>query len=659
MRHKEILLQDENFDLGLQLPRLCTDTIGMNPGGFVRSISRVYILVCAFICLMTLNASAQSYVPGEVIVRFKGKSSSTAVNQLVGKMQGKISLKSSQEGLNIHRFTMKAGEDVMMTVNELQQDSSVQYAEPNYILTKFETPGPTSQEYTSSEVHSMFQAGDSYQQSYAAVNVDGAWPQMSTLAQVSSKTIVAIIDTGVDYNHEVFHDSGAMWINPNEIAGNGVDDDGNGYVDDIYGWNFHDSSANPMDNDSHGHGTHVAGVVLGVGQDIMAATLESARIQIMALKFLGADGSGSTSDAVAAIYYAVRNGAKVINNSWGGSSYSQSLHDAITYAYNQHVLVVSAAGNYGKNNDSNDMYPANYPVPGQIVVAATNDSDALASFSNYGASSVHIAAPGVSILSSTPNNSYRYMSGTSMATPFISGLAAMMFREATSLTGYQIKNLLTTYGDSVAALNTKTTSHKRTNAYSAIVAAKGQSSTAAFQPNYVQDNSRAPAAVSTESTTTESAPKGCGLVSTVIGGGSGGSQSMGFHDALVFLSLLALPVVVWQLVRRKALSAIESRRRFDRFVMDSEIKVLSGGKMLVAQMKTISQGGLSFNAQSLLDKGGILTMQIQSPDGREVIQVQGHVVWSEKNESYGVQFDSVQEAVSSSIQRWSSMLLKA
>ncbi len=633
----------------------------MNSGGIVRSNFRVYIIRCAiFALLWPVSSLAQSYVPGEVLVRFKGKASSTLVNQFVSKMQGKLSFKSSQEGLNIHRFAMKTGDDVMATVRELQQDSSVEYAEPNYILTKFETPGPTSQEFTSSEAHSMFQAGDSYQQSYAAVNVDGAWPQMSTLAQVSTKTIVAVIDTGVDYNHEVFNDSGAIWVNTDEIAGNGVDDDGNGYIDDVRGWNFHDGNATPMDNDSHGHGTHTAGIVLGVGQDIMATTLEAARIQIMPLKFLGADGSGSTSDAVSAIYYAVRKGAKVINNSWGGSSYSQALHDAITYAYNQQVLVVSAAGNYGKNNDSNDMYPANYPVPGQIVVAATNDSDALASFSNYGASSVHIAAPGVSILSATPSNSYRYMSGTSMATPFISGLAAMMFREATSLTGYQIKNLLTTYGDTVAALNTKTSSHQRTNAYSAINAAKGQSATASFQPNYVQDNSRAPASTaSSESSSGDSSPKGCGLVSTVIGGGSGGSNSMGVRDALVFLSLLALPLVAWQLVRRRALSAIEHRRRFERFAMDSEIKVLAGGRMLVAQMKTISQGGLSFNAQSMLDKGGIITMQIQSPDGREVIQVQGHVVWSEKNESYGVQFDSVQDVVANSIQRWGSMLLKA
>lgn len=625
-----------------------------------RSIIFKFLVLSCVLSVQWSMAFAQEYVPGEVLVRFKGKSSSAVVNQLVNKMQGKLSLKSSHPNMNLHRFSMKAGEDVMATVQVLQQDSSVEYAEPNYVLRKFEVADQVSQEYTSSEIHSMYQSGDSYQQSYANVNVDGAWQQMSTLASVPSRTIVAVIDTGVDYNHEVFHDSSAMWVNPNEIAANGVDDDGNGYIDDIYGWNFHDSTANPMDNDSHGHGTHVAGTIVGVGQDIMASTLETSYVRIMALKFLGADGSGSTGDAVSAIYYAVNNGAKVINNSWGGSSYSQALHDAITYAYNQHVLVVSAAGNYGKNNDSNDMYPANYPVPGQIVVAATNDSDSLASFSNYGASSVHIAAPGVSILSSTPSNSYRYMSGTSMATPFVSGLAAIMMREAQSLTGYQIKNLITSNGNTVAGLSTKTTSHMRANAYNSLMAAKGQSSTAAFQPNYVQDNSRAPSSVSAGSSDSSggSAPKGCGLVTTMIhGGGSGGDFSG--HDALVFLALLMLPVVAWQLVRMHALNGANQRRRFERFAMDSEIKIMAGGRMLTAQMKTISQGGLSFDVNSLLEKGGMLTMQIQSPDGKEIIQVQGHVVWSTKNESYGVQFDSVQDSVMSAIKRWSAGLTHA
>jgi subtilisin family serine protease len=601
-------------------------------------------------------AHAQEYVPGEILVKLKGKSSSSSNSQFFGKLQGKLSLKASFSAMNIHRLSLKGNGDVLATVQELKADPAVEYAEPNYILRKVDEDSlASSQSLSLDEVREQMQAGDTYVQNYANVGVEQAWPLEATLVQVPEKPIVAIIDTGVDYNHVVFHDSNAMWRNTGEVAGNGVDDDGNGYVDDIYGWNFHGKNNNPMDDDEHG--THVAGIVLGVGQDIFPTTWEPAKVRIMALKFLGADGSGSTSDAVAAMYYAVNNGAQVINNSWGGSSYSQALHDALTYAYDRKVVIVSAAGNYGKNNDSVNMYPANYPVPGQISVAATTDADNLASFSNYGASRVHVAAPGVSILSSVPGDQYRFMSGTSMASPFVSGLAAMVLREAPNLTGYQIKNLILNSATQINGLSTKIYSKGRADAYDAISAARLQSSTASYQPEYKAE-SRSPASATEEEA--QSGPKGCGTVTTALlygrGGGDGGQGPMSTRMLMTLVALTLCPLIVWQVMRLRP-SKVQ-RRRYDRFLMNSAIRLNVDGRELVGHMRTISEGGLSFEANTMLEKGGILTMSIQSPDGKESVQVEGHIVWSEENKSYGVQFDQARDGVLSSIRGWTRKLVR-
>lgn len=601
-------------------------------------------------------AQAQEYVPGEIIIKLKGKSSSVSANQFFGKMQNKMALKNSFSGLNIHRFSLKVGGDLKATIAELNADPAVEYAEPNYILKKVDVDSlASSQILSEEEVRAQLQPGDTYSQSYANVGVEQAWAQIVNLTQNPEKPIVAVIDTGVDYQHTIFQQSGAMWRNPSEIAGNNVDDDGNGYVDDVYGYDFHNRDGNPMDDDEHG--THVAGVILGVGQDVFANTLEPARVRIMALKFLGADGSGTTSDAVAAIYYAVNNGAQVINNSWGGSAYSQSLHDALTYAYNRHVFIASAAGNYSKNNDSVMIYPANYAVPSQISVAATNDYDNLASFSNYGVNTVHVAAPGVSILSSVPptlanpgHDNFRFMSGTSMATPFVAGLAALVIREAPDLSGYQVKNILINSATQFNSLSNKIISRARVDAYDAIMAAKSESSTASFQPEYKAEN-RAPAS-SADSGSSSSAPKGCGTVTTaLLGGGSGG-------DAMaVAIAFALLPLIAWHVIRSRN-QIRQQRRKYDRFLMNSAIRLNVEGRELIGHMRTISEGGLSFEANTLLEKGGIITMQIQSPDGKEQISVQGHIVWCEKNKAYGVQFDHARDTVLSSIRLWTQKLVK-
>lgn len=605
------------------------------------------------VLLLGTSVWAQEFVPGEVIVKLKsaGKGQGSSAPQFLGKMQGKLALKSSIGRMNMHKFGINNNQSVQELVAELKADPEVEYAEPNYILKKIEDTDFNSQTFTAQDVQGMSFGDGRYYQSSAQIRMEQAWANSTTLQDNPAKVIVAVIDTGVDYNHEVLVDSQAIWINPGEVANNGIDDDRNGYVDDIRGWNFFADSKNPMDDDNHG--THVAGIIVGAGVDIFANSIPESKILIMPLKFLGGNGSGSTSDAVQAIYYAVQMGAQVINNSWGGSSYSQALHDALTYAYSNNVSIVTAAGNYSKNNDVVAMYPANYPVPGQISVAATNDSDNLASFSNYGLNTVHVASPGVSILSSVIGNQYRYMSGTSMAAPLVAGLAAMTLRESPNLSGYQVKNLIMNSTKAVSSISSKIYTGGRVDAELVVSHAQSEGGTQSYLPSYVAKGG------GREIASESSQGGGCGLVSSAFMRSSGkpGGPFNNTSGISVILALTLLPLVVWQAVRSR--EAAKNRRKHERFEMNSEIRVQIGGRELVGQMKTISLGGLSFNADTMLEKGGVVTMQIASPEGKEKIEVQGHIVWSEANKAYGVQFDAAKKSALESISSWTQGLARA
>ncbi|MBX7137647.1 MAG: S8 family serine peptidase [Oligoflexia bacterium] len=273
-----------------------------------------------------------------------------------------------------------------------------------------------------------------------SANSEAAW-EIETGDNCESP-IVAVIDTGVNYNHPDLARN--IWINEGEIAGNNIDDDHDGYVDDVYGFDFYSFHSNPMDD--QGHGTHVAGTIGAVGNNSTGVTGMIWNTKIMALKFLGSDGSGYVSGAVEAINFAVSHGAKVLNNSWGGGGYSSALAQAIATASAQGVLVVAAAGNDGANNDVTESYPAN--LPGVLSVAAVDKKGNLASFSNYGASSVHIAAPGVSILS-TYFSGYAWLSGTSMATPHVSGAAALAWCKNPDLSADDLKAAILESGKQV------------------------------------------------------------------------------------------------------------------------------------------------------------------------------------------------------------------
>ena len=582
-------------------------------------------------------APAPRVVPGEYIVKMK----SGALSQVQGKMSNRGFLKAAFPGNNTFQFKS----DDAALVQQLKQDADVEYVEPNYVL---ESITPTyNQQYLNNA-----QAA-SYSQSGAAVKSTEAW-NASLSYDPANRPIVAVVDTGLDKTHYVFTRTHALWVNTHEIAGNGIDDDLNGYVDDVNGWNFISNS--PNFNDDNDHGTHVAGIVLGATQDILQASpnLEEAKIQIMPLKFLAADGSGSTSAAINAIYYAVNNGAKVINCSWGGSAYSRALLDAMTYAYNHGVLVVTAAGNYSANNDVTPMYPANYDVPSNVSVAASSDSDRLASFSNYGVGTVPIAAPGVYVFSTMPGGYFSSLSGTSMAAPFVAGSAALALREAIHLSGYQMRDMLVSSIDAVGYLNGKVSTGGRLNSESLILNAKGQVSAASYQPSYTPDYSKDRSPASEESSSGGGGgAAGCGLVRAVTNGAGPGSPGASGMLAVLF----ALPALVWFALRKR--HTAKDYRRFERYVMESQVVIRSGDRKLVGTLKTISLGGLSFNVDDALEKGGAVTMKIAGPNGGEGIEVEGHIVWNVEDHAYGVKFDEVQASVRETLFGWTRSLVRS
>ena len=271
---------------------------------------------------------------------------------------------------------------------------------------------------------------------------------------------VAVVDTGVDYTHPDL--AANIWHNSGEII-NGIDDDGNGYIDDIRGWNFVSKSNDPMDD--NGHGTHCAGTMAAVGNNGIGVAGVNWNSKIIPLKFLDSNGSGYVSDAISAILYANKMGASVISNSWSGTGYSQSLKDSIDASS---AIVVCAAGNSAKNSDVTPQYPAAYSSSNIISVAATNYYDNLASFSNYGVKSVDLAAPGVSIYSTTKSGGYKYLSGTSMATPYVSGVAALLKTQSPTISASQIKGKIIDNCDVLSSLSGKLVTGGRLNAAKAM-----------------------------------------------------------------------------------------------------------------------------------------------------------------------------------------------
>jgi len=351
----------------------------------------------------------------------------------------------------LYELQLSQGMSIEGALAVFQADTRVSTAEANYRLMLEGIPNDP-------RFSSMYGLNNTAQTG-GTQDADIDAPEAWNINTGTKRTIVAVIDTGVDYNHQDL--AANMWRNTGEISGDGVDNDGNGYVDDIYGYDFANNDADPMDD--NGHGTHVSGTIGAVGNNGIGTTGVNWNTRIMALKFLAADGSGSTAGAISALNYAVRMGANLSNNSWGGGGSSSLLSQAISNAKNAGHIFVAAAGNSGLNNDATANYPSNYDFDNVVAVAATDNKDVLASFSNYGATTVDIAAPGVGILSTLPGNTYGTLSGTSMATPHVSGAISLIWDQNPTFTYQQVIAKLYSSVDKIAGLNGKVATGGRLN----------------------------------------------------------------------------------------------------------------------------------------------------------------------------------------------------
>jgi thermitase len=264
------------------------------------------------------------------------------------------------------------------------------------------------------------------------VNAEGAW----AISKGNKAIKIAVIDTGVDYNHQDLKAN--MWTNELEANGiEGVDDDGNGYIDDIHGYDFSNDDGDPQDG--HGHGTHCAGNI-GAKHDRSGVRGVMDDVQIVAIKFLSDSGRGESEDAIESVEYAIKAGVNLMSNSWGGGEFSQALKDAIQAANDAGIVFVAASGNERADNDKKETYPANYEVDNVISVGSMDGKGKRSSFSNYGKEKVHVFAPGSNILSTVPGNRYQKMSGTSMATPLASGVIGLLISENPNLTPREVRD---------------------------------------------------------------------------------------------------------------------------------------------------------------------------------------------------------------------------
>jgi hypothetical protein len=428
---------------------------------------QLHIAIIALLALFGLNlppvqvaaqSQAPAYVPDEIIVRYRDGVEESKKDlgrfRVSGQRKKQFKLVPGLEVIKLRNVS------VAEAIELYKQNPDVLYAEPNYILHLTAKPNLTATPNDPS-------FGNLW--GLTKISAPSAW----NVTTGNSNVVVGILDTGFDYTHPDL--SANIFNNPNECVSNGVDNDGNGYEDDCHGIDVVNGDSDPMDDNNHG--THVAGTIGAVGNNSIGVVGVNWNVKMLSCKVFDANGSGSTDDAVDCLQYfqfMKNHGVNIVatNNSWGGGDFSQALYDAIDAQRQSDILFIAAAGNgdafgIGQNNDAIPLYPCNYYLPNIICVAATTSNDSKAGFSNYGRHSVHVGAPGASILSTVAGGGYSSASGTSMATPHVAGLAALL--KARSLDQNlnwdwrAIKNLILTGGNTVKSM-TNTISGKRINA---------------------------------------------------------------------------------------------------------------------------------------------------------------------------------------------------
>ncbi len=483
----------------------------------ISTIYRVLALsLCCLVCASTYAQNRPEYVPGQVLIKMKqGKSTNhkSALKTRMGAAKHRL-LHNNIEVWHIDESKHKA--DIEQVIQQYCDHPDIEYIEPNYYYYPadahyYESCMEDPQNTTPNDPDYALQWGlHNTGQTGGTADADIDAPEAWDIATGSPSVKVAVLDSGIDWTHEDLSEN--IWQNLGEDADgdgrvleysyysdtwvldpgdmNGIDDDGNGYVDDLIGWDFVNNDNNP--SDTNGHGTHVAGVLGAKGDNDAGMSGVTWDVQMMPIRIFGeSHNQGASTDAIiSALDYAVSMGAQISNNSWSGNGRSQAMEDAIQEAANAGHLFITAAGNNCLNTDHSPSYPAGYDSDNIISVAAINQNDQLAPFSNYGANTVDVAAPGTAIWSSVPSegfesitpqpdddddyispipsDGYDYLSGTSIATPYVSGTAALVWGRHYDKSYRDIKDAIINSAEATAALNGKCVANGRLNLYNTL-----------------------------------------------------------------------------------------------------------------------------------------------------------------------------------------------
>ena len=429
-----------------------------------------------------IGASDVAFVPGEVLVQFAANAGEAGKAEARGRVGGRTEeiVVAGQERADgkgdLELVALPPGFSVASAMARLKAHPSVEYAEPNWVY--HHDAASNDSYYTNGSLWGMYGDGTSPANQFGS-QAGEAWASSHT---GSSSVFVAIIDEGFMYTHEDL--TANTWFNTSDPF-NGRDDDGNGYVDDVHGWDFAGNDNGTYDGTQDDHGTHVAGTIGAVGGNGKGVAGVNWNVTLISAKFLGRNG-GTTANAIKAVDYVTdlktRHGLNIVatNNSWGGGGFSQALLDAIDRGGDEGILFIAAAGNGGRDgvgddNDAAPNYPSNYQCTKGgtrgwdcvIAVAALTSNGAKASYSNYGATTVDIGAPGSGILSTLPgkagSSGYGSYSGTSMATPHVTGAAALYASTHPGATAAEIKNAILGAAVPTAALSGRTVTGGRLN----------------------------------------------------------------------------------------------------------------------------------------------------------------------------------------------------
>ncbi len=418
-----------------------------------------------------IRSSGPEYVPGEVLVQFKEGTSDDDVAKALGRansnaaeriLTARMRAAGRKQGVRVAR----TGGSVEAAIATLRGDANVEFAEPNWI---YQHASSNDTYYTNGSLWGMY-SGTTTPTNQFGSGAAAAWARGTSCTGV----YVGIIDEGYYYQHTDL--AANVGRNPGEVAGNGVDDDSNGLVDDVYGWDFAGNNASVFDGVGDDHGTHVAGTIGGVGSNgAGVAGVCQSGIRLLNAKFLGSNG-GTTANAIKAVDYftdlKIRHGINLVatNNSWGGGGFSQALADAIGRADAAGILFIAAAGNSSLNCETSACYPAEYANANVIAVASITSTGAMSSFSNYGSSTIDIGAPGSAIWSTVPtgtknriSSGYASYSGTSMATPHVAGAAALYAARNPGASAAQIKSALLSSATATTSLNGRVLTNGRLN----------------------------------------------------------------------------------------------------------------------------------------------------------------------------------------------------